>query len=151
MLHSKDALNTRTGWLKPFLLWLAISLRLFFFHVPITIVSKPMRFVWRNTGPKIVNMVPEKVRAPLGAVFVIAVMMIGAFASPESQDSTRANRAVSLFGLGVIIFVMWATSNNRSAVRWHTVIVGMLVQFIVALFVLRSKAGCKLQIVFRNA
>lgn len=151
MLHSKDALNTRTGWLKPFLLWLAISLRLFFFHVPITIVSKPMRFVWRNTGPKIVNMVPEKVRAPLGALFVIAVMMIGAFASPESQDSTRANRAVSLFGLGVIIFVMWATSNNRSAVRWHTVIVGMLVQFIVALFVLRSKAGCKLQIVFRNA
>lgn len=151
MLHSKDALNTRTGWLKPFLLWLAISLRLFFFHVPITIVSKPMRFVWRNTGPKIVNMVPEKVRAPLGALFVIAVMMIGAFASPESQDSTRANRAVSLFGLGVIIFVMWATSNNRSAVRWHTVIVGMFVQFIVALFVLRSKAGCKLQIVFRNA
>lgn len=151
MLHSKDALNTRTGWLKPFLLWLAISLRLFFFHVPTTIVSKPMRFVWRNTGPKIANLIPEKVRAPLGALFVIAVMMIGAFASPESQDSTRANRAVSLFGLGVMIFVMWATSNNRSAVRWHTVIVGMLVQFIVALFVLRSKAGCKLQIVFRNA
>ena len=150
MLHSKDALNTRTGWLKPFLLWLAISLRLFFFHVPITIVSKPMRFVWRNTGPKIANLVPEKVRAPLGALFVIAIMMIGAFASPESQDNTRANRAVSLFGLGVIIFVMWATSNNRSAVRWHTVIVGMLVQFIVALFVLRSKAGCKLQIVLRN-
>lgn len=110
-----------------------------------------MRFVWRNTGPKIANLVPEKLRTPLGALFVIAVMIIGAFVSPESQDNTRANRAVSLFGLGVIIFVMWATSNNRSAVRWHTVIVGMLVQFIVALFVLRSKAGCKLQMVFINA
>lgn len=110
-----------------------------------------MRFVWRNTGPKIANLVPEKVRTPLGALFVIAVMMIGAFGSPESEDNTRANRAVSFFGLGVIIFVMWATSNNRSAVRWHTVIVGMLMQFIIALFVLRSKAGCKLQIVFRNA
>ncbi len=151
MLHSKDALNTRTGWLKPFLFWLAISLRLFFFHVPITIISKPMRFVWRSTGPKIVNLVPEKLRTPLGALVVVAVMIIGAFVSPESQDNTRANRAVSLFGLGVIIFVMWATSKDRSAVKWHTVIVGMLVQFIVALFVLRSKAGCKLQIVLTNA
>lgn len=151
MLHSKDALNTKTGWLKPFLLWLAISLRLFFFHVPITIISKPMRFVWRNTGPKIANLIPEKLRTPLSALFVVAVMMIGAFASPESQDNTRANRAVSLFGLGVIIFVMWATSNNRLAVRWHTVIVGMLVQFIVALFVLRSKAGCKLRAAFIDA
>lgn len=151
MLHRKDALNTRTGWLKPFLVWLAISLRLFFFHVPITIISKPMRFVWRSTGPKIVNLVPEKLRTPLGALVVVAVMMIGAFASPESEDNTRANRAVSLFGLGVIIFAMWATSKDRSAVKWHTVIVGMLVQFIVALFVLRSKAGCKLQIILKNA
>lgn len=110
-----------------------------------------MRFVWRSTGPKIVNLVPEKLRTPLGALVVVTVMMIGAFVSPESQDNTRANRAVSLFGLGVIIFVMWATSKDRSAVKWHTVIVGMLVQFIVALFVLRSKAGCKLQIVLTNA
>lgn len=151
MLHSKDALNTRTGWLKPFLLWLVISLRLFFFHVPITIISKPMRLVWRNTGPKIANFIPEKLRTPLGALFVVTVIMIGAFASPESQDNNRANRAVSLFGLVVIIFVMWATSHDRSAIRWHTVIVGMLVQFIVALFVLRSKAGCKLRIVFVNS
>lgn len=151
MLHNRDALNTRTGWLKPFLFWLAISLRLLFFHVPITIISKPMRFVWRKTGPKIASLISEKLRTPIGALVVIAAMMIGAFASPESQDNTRANRVVSLFGLGVIIFAMWATSKHRSAVRWHTVIVGMLVQFIVALFVLRSKAGCKLQIAFTHA
>lgn len=62
-------------------------------------------------------------------------------ASPESEDNTRANRAVSLFGLAVFIFVLWATSRNRKAIQWHTVIVGQLVQFIVALFVLRTKAG----------
>ena len=73
-------------------------------------------------------------------------MLVGGFASPESQDNTRGNRAISLFGLGVIIFVLWATSRDRKRIKWHTVIVGMLVQFLVALFVLRSGAGCKLML-----
>lgn len=80
-------------------------------------------------------------RIPLGAAITIAVIIVGSFASKESQDNTRANRAVSLFGLAVFITLLWATSRNRSKVAWHTVIVGMLVQFIVALFVLRTKAG----------
>lgn len=32
-------------------------------------------------------------------------------------------------------------------VNWHTVIVGMFVQFIIALFVLRSSVGCKKTII----
>jgi CNT family concentrative nucleoside transporter len=142
VLHRDDPLSSRTGWLKPFLFYLAITLRLLFFHIPIAIVMKPMRVIWNHTGVKAANLIPERLRIPLGALFVLGVMMIGAFASPESQDNTRANRAVSLFGLLVIIFALWATSKHRSMVKWHTVIVGMLVQFIVALFVLRSRAGC---------
>ena len=88
-------------------------------------------------------MIPEQLKIPLGALLVVGVILIGAFVSPESKDNTRDNRAVSLFGLVVIIFVMWATSRDRKRIKWHTVIVGMLVQFLVALFVLRSGAGCK--------
>ena len=88
-------------------------------------------------------LIPEKLQVPAGAILVVAVILVGGFASPENQDNTRANRAVSLFGLAVIIFVMWATSRNRKMVVWRTVIVGMFVQFIVALFVLRSSVGCK--------
>jgi CNT family concentrative nucleoside transporter len=80
-------------------------------------------------------------RLPAGAAITIATIIIGAFASEESQDNTRANRAVSLFGLVVFLFAFWATSRNRSKIVWHTVIVGMLVQFIIALFVLRTTAG----------
>ncbi|KAL8675154.1 MAG: hypothetical protein Q9168_000407 [Polycauliona sp. 1 TL-2023] len=142
VLHGrKDPLSSRTGWLKPFLLWLVISLRLMFFYVPITIVTKPMHFVWDNTAVRIVTFVPDKLKIPAGATIVVAVLLVGGFASPESVDNTRTNRAVSLFGLAVIIFVMWATSRNRKAIKWHTVIVGMLVQFLVALFVLRSGVG----------
>lgn len=143
MLHRKDPLSSRTGWLKPFLLYLTITLRLFFFHAPITIVTSPMHMVWSHTGVKLAAVIPEKLKIPTGAVLVVGVMLIGGFASPESQDNTRDNRAVSLFGLAVIIFGMWATSRDRKKIKWHTVIVGMLVQFIVALFVLRSGAGCE--------
>ena len=145
MLHHDDPLSSRTGWLKPFLFYLAITLRLLFFHLPVTVITKPARLIWENTGVKVANVVPEKLKIPAGAIVVIGVMLIGAFASPEGQDNTRDNRAVSLFGLAVILFVLWATSKHRSMVKWHTVIVGMLVQFIIALFVLRSGAGCWLR------
>ena len=102
-----------------------------------------MHWVWNNTGVRFARLFPDNLKLPLGALLVVGVILIGAFASPESQDNTRDNRAVSLFGLAVIIFVMWATSRNRQAVKWHTVIVGMFIQFIIALFVLRSGAGCR--------
>ncbi|KAI4232497.1 MAG: hypothetical protein L6R40_007394 [Gallowayella cf. fulva] len=142
ILHGrKDSLGSRTGWLKPLLLWLAITLRFLFFYLPITIITKPMHFLWNNSAVKIASFVPDYFKIPAGAGIVVAVLLIGGFASPESVDNTRDNRAVSLFGLAVIIFVLWATSRNRKAIKWHTVIVGMFVQFIVALFVLRSGAG----------
>lgn len=116
-------------------------LRLIFFHVPITIITKPMHFVWNNTGVRFASFIPEKMRVPAGAALTIAVIIIGSFASEESQDNTRANRAVSLFGLAVFLFFFWWTSRNKKKIVWHTVIVGMLTQFIIALFVLRTKAG----------
>ncbi|KIW08812.1 hypothetical protein, variant [Verruconis gallopava] len=136
VLHRHDK-----NWIIPFLLWLAIILRLIFWHVPISILSKPMHWVWNNTGVRVCNMIPEKLRVPAGALLVIAVIVVGAMASEETADNTRDNRAVSLFGLIVFLFVLWATSKNRKMINWHPVIVGMLVQFIIGLFVLRTKAG----------
>ncbi|KAK5163022.1 hypothetical protein LTR04_002802 [Oleoguttula sp. CCFEE 6159] len=136
VLHVHDK-----NWVIPFLLYLAVTLRLIFFHVPITIITRPMHFVWNNTGVRVASFIPETMRVPAGAALTIAVIVVGAFASPENQDNTRANRAVSLFGLAVFIVLLWATSKNRKAIQWHTVIVGMLMQFLVALFVLRSNVG----------
>ena len=72
------------------------------------------------------------------------IIVVGTFTSPQSDDNTTANRTVSLFGLLVFISVFYATSNNRKMINWHTVIVGMLAQFILALFVLRTQVGVSL-------
>ncbi|CBX97783.1 similar to H+/nucleoside cotransporter [Plenodomus lingam JN3] len=136
VLHRHDK-----NWVIPFLLYLAIMLRIITLHVPVTLVTKPMHWVWNQTGVRLANLIPEKMRVPAGAALTIAVIIIGSFVSEESEDNTRANRAVSLFGLLVFIFGFWATSKNRSKIVWHTVIVGMLMQFIIALFVLRTGVG----------
>ncbi|KAI8933669.1 hypothetical protein NX059_009389 [Plenodomus lindquistii] len=136
VLHHDDK-----NWVIPFLLYLAIMIRLITLHIPVTIVTKPMHWVWNQTGVRIGNMIPQKMRVPAGAALTIAVIIVGSFASEESEDNTRANRAVSLFGLLVFIAGFWATSRNRSKIMWHTVIVGMLMQFIIALFVLRTGVG----------
>ena len=102
---------------------------------------KPLRFLWKNTALRILPFIPEKFRTLAGGLLTASVIIVGAFASPTTEDNTRENRAVSLFGLLVFIVVLWATSRNRRAIRWHTVIVGMLMQFVIALFVLRTKVG----------
>ncbi|KAI9040133.1 NupC/NupG family nucleoside CNT transporter [Aspergillus affinis] len=136
ILHRHDK-----NWVIPFLLWLAITLRLIFLYVPISIVTRPVYWVWNQTASRFVDLIPEKLRLPGGALLTISVIIIGAFASEETADNSRENRAVSLFGLVVFLFVLWATSRNRKKIVWHTVIMGMLVQFIIALFVLRTQAG----------
>jgi Na+ dependent nucleoside transporter N-terminus len=100
-----------------------------------------MSFVWDNTVVRIVHLIPERFRLATGAIGTIFVVLIGTFTSPQSADNTHGNRAIALFGLLVFIGAFYITSNNRNAINWHTVIVGMLAQFILALFVLRTQTG----------
>jgi len=133
--------NDNLGWLKPFLVYLAITLRLLFFHIPVSIVKKPMAFVWNNSMVRVYDMIPKKLHQPLAAAGTIVVMILGTFISEESGDNTRENRAISFFGLIVMIALLYATSRDRKRIQWHTVIGGMLTQFVIALFVLRTTTG----------
>ena len=77
----------------------------------------PVKTIWRHTAVRFHDLIPAKFRKPLAAAGTVAVMLIGAFVSDESADNTRANRAISLFGLVVMIAVLYVTSRNRSKVR----------------------------------
>jgi concentrative nucleoside transporter, CNT family len=136
VLHRYDL-----GWLIPFLLWLGLTIRLATFHTSTTYITQPIAFIWRHAVKKPVAMIPAKARLPLGAAGTIAVIVVGTFSSPDSADNARTNRAISLFGLLVFVGAFYATSRDRKKINWQTVIVGILTQFLLALFVLRTKAG----------
>lgn len=129
------------GWLKPFLVYLGIMIRIITLYVPTSVVMNPARFIWNNSVYKVYELTPSKLRQPIAAVVTVAVFLIGTMVPEETGDNTRANRAVSLCGLIVMILLLTATSRNWRLIPWHTVIGGMLSQFIVAVFVLRTKAG----------
>ena len=50
-------------------------------------------------------------------------------------------RFVSLFGLVVLIALAWALSNNRRLFPWRTVLWGVALQFLFALFILKTRIG----------
>ncbi|QPG98515.1 hypothetical protein C2857_007687 [Epichloe festucae Fl1] len=136
ILHRDDM-----NWVVPFLVWLAISLRLMFYYVPSRHISSAIRWVWERSALVIYNAIPQKFRTIIGAAGALAVILVGSFASEEAADNTRANRAVSLVGMLLMIIVFWLTSKRRSRINWRTVIVGMLSQYIIGLFVLRTGVG----------
>ncbi len=129
------------GWLIPSLIYIALILRLVFFYVPSSLALRPLRIVWVNTVVRVYNWVPAELHKPVAAAGAFAVFLIGSFVPEETGDNTRANRAISVFGLIIMLAALTATSRNWRIIPWHTVIGGMLTQFIVAVFVLRTKAG----------
>ncbi|KAK4151718.1 Sodium/nucleoside cotransporter 2 [Chaetomidium leptoderma] len=129
------------GWLIPTLVYIAILLRLIFFYVPASLVLRPLRFLWINTVVRVYDVIPAKLHKPAAALGSFAVFLVGSFVPEETGDNTRANRAISVFGLIVMLAVLTVTSRNWRIIPWHTVIGGMLTQFVVGVFVLRTQAG----------
>jgi CNT family concentrative nucleoside transporter len=52
-----------------------------------------------------------------------------------------ASKFVSLLGLITFIGIAWALSNNRKAFPWRTVLSGVALQFLFALFILKTSWG----------
>ncbi|OTB01638.1 hypothetical protein M426DRAFT_63619 [Hypoxylon sp. CI-4A] len=129
------------NWLIPFLLYLAITLRIIFLWIPVKYVMIPVKFTWRHTAFRVYEHIPKKLHRPLATVVTVGVFLVGSMVPEETGENTRARRAQSLLGFVVMIAIMTLTSKNWRKIPWHTVIGGMLTQFVIAVFVLRTQAG----------
>ncbi|ODQ66479.1 hypothetical protein NADFUDRAFT_45934 [Nadsonia fulvescens var. elongata DSM 6958] len=131
----------RHDWLIPTIVYLCIIARFITFYLPVKYLLVGAKYVWDRTAIKVVDYIPEKWRHPAGALLTVGVILIGTFATKDYDDSLRSDRAISFFGCVIAIFCLYVTSANRKAIDWHPVITGMLMQYIIALFVLRTKCG----------
>ncbi|ODQ77593.1 hypothetical protein BABINDRAFT_41306 [Babjeviella inositovora NRRL Y-12698] len=133
----------RHMWLIPTILWGFIMIRIISWYCPILYwILHAAQKIWYLGSDIIYKYIPShNARMAVGALVTLATILVGTFVPSETEYSRRADRGVSLFGIIVALFGLWCTSVNRAAIRWHTVIGGLLMQFIIALFVLRTKAG----------
>ena len=133
-------------------MYLCITIWLIFRYVSATIITRytydtdltdrrPLYAVWNTTAVPIGQMIPEKYRTPAAAVFVVAVILAVTFGAPQTEQNSFKNRGISLAGLIIFYAGLYLTSADRKRIVWRTVLVGLLCQFIVALFVLRTKVG----------
>lgn len=132
----------RHKWLIPTVFYGFVMFRFFTLYVPfVRWFMTVCKFVWSHALSVRNKIIPEKFRLLAGAVLTVAVMLIGSLVPEETKDSKRGDRMISFFGIVVALVGLYLTSTNRSKIRWITVINGMLMQYIIALFVLRTKAG----------
>lgn len=94
----------------------------------------------RFVGAPIMRL-PKHIRSIAYGVFVTAVIAGTIFGLPENEHSTRLGRLIALFGVFVFMAVLYATSTNRKAVNWNTILSSLLLQFLLALFVFRTSVG----------
>lgn len=134
----------RHRWLIPTVLWGAIMLRVITLYIPVLHwCLYGARAVWTRAADVVyTTLLPSHtMRTLAAAVITVGVMLLGTFVPSATQYLTRADRAQSMFGVIVALALLYLTLMNPRAIRWHTVIGGMLMQYIVALFVLQTKAG----------
>lgn len=76
-----------------------------------------------------------------GAVFGQEPNIAEALATAERTPTTWGMRLQSLVGIPMLLGVAVAFSNNRKAINWRTVGVGIALQIVFALFVLQTPVG----------
>lgn len=136
VLHRHDK-----NWVIPFLLWLVINLRLLTLYVPAHHVLVPVFYLWNNTAVRISDAIPKPYHAPLGGLVFLTALLLGAMISEGVEENNRTNRAVSLAGMLTFLGLLYATSRSRRHVNWRTVIGGMIGQYVIGIFVLRTGVG----------
>ncbi|KAI8349470.1 Na+ dependent nucleoside transporter C-terminus-domain-containing protein [Choanephora cucurbitarum] len=122
------------------LVYAFIVLKLAFKYIPTTPITSGWSFCIGKASQAIEH-IPKNFRSLGYGVFVFAVIVITVFVLPEKPESTRLQRLIALFGMFVFFGCLYITSRNRKIINWNTVLTGILMQFILALFVFRCTVG----------
>ncbi|KAI9295976.1 hypothetical protein K502DRAFT_194686 [Neoconidiobolus thromboides FSU 785] len=125
------------------LLYAFISLKIFFEFVPTTIVTRPISIAWKPIG-RLFRSTKTLYKYGIGITLALTLLIAVAFGTPETANGTLLQRGQSLLGLFVFTFLMFATSRSPKNINWQTVVVGIILQFLLGIFVIKTYAGYSL-------
>ena len=94
---------------------------------------------WASEG--LDTLLSDFARISLLAGLVALIIIVITYTTPQTVDNSYVDRTVSVAGLAFTVLVFWATSRHRKHINWRTVLVGLLVQFLLGVFVMRSDTG----------
>ncbi|KZT72162.1 H+/nucleoside cotransporter [Daedalea quercina L-15889] len=136
--------DTRHRWIvQTFWAWLLI-ITIAFRYIPNRVVAHPVSAVWMPCVQEPWYKLPYHLRLAIGWLCLLGIVFGSAFGFPLTEGTNYGDRAISVLGLFVFQLCFWLSSSNRSAVPWPTVIVGLFVQQVIAMFVLKTDAGYKI-------
>jgi len=122
------------------IVWFFIGL-IFFQYVPTRIFSQPIEKMWVAFVEKPWFSLHYYIRLAIGWLCLLGLVFGSAYGFDLVDGATYEMRTQSVFGLFVFQLACYITSKHRHAIRWRQVIVGLGMQQILAMFVLKSGAG----------
>ncbi|KIK98650.1 hypothetical protein PAXRUDRAFT_656682 [Paxillus rubicundulus Ve08.2h10] len=132
---------TRGRWVVQTIFAWSLLFIIAFRFIPNSVVTRPVSAVWVPFVQEPWYRVPRNIRLTAGWICLLAIVLGSAFGFPLTGNSDYTHRAISVLGLFVFQCIFYLSSVNRSAISWPTIIVGLFLQQIVALFVLKTGAG----------
>ncbi|KIK68833.1 hypothetical protein GYMLUDRAFT_34826 [Collybiopsis luxurians FD-317 M1] len=132
---------TRHRWIVQTLFaWFFVFVIAFRF-IPNSVVSKPVGNVWEACIQDPFFKLPYHSRLALGWLCLLGIVFGSAFGFPLEENTNYGDRAISVLGLFVFQSSFYLSSTHKKQVPWPTVIVGLFLQQVIALFVLKTSAG----------
>ncbi|KAJ4498373.1 Na+ dependent nucleoside transporter C-terminus-domain-containing protein [Lentinula lateritia] len=132
---------TRHRWIVQTLFAWFFVLVIAFRFIPNSVVAQPVGAVWEACVQEPFYKLPRYTRLALGWLCLLGIVFGSAFGFPLEENTNYGDRAISVLGLFVFQCCFWLSSKFRSQIPWPTVIVGLFLQQVVALFVLKTGAG----------
>ncbi|KAF8972918.1 Na+ dependent nucleoside transporter C-terminus-domain-containing protein [Flammula alnicola] len=132
---------TRHRWIvQTFFAWAFIFIIAFRF-IPNWVVARPIGAIWEPLIQEPWYKLPYRTRLAIGWLCLLGIVFGSAFGFKLQPGTSFGDRAINVLGLFVFQLGFWATSQHRSQIPWPTVIVGLFLQQVIALFVLKTGAG----------
>jgi CNT family concentrative nucleoside transporter len=138
--------SDKGGYEIAMIIYLIISLRLIARHISISqLIYDPISQYYKTSLGSYFSTLHRTGYGYIVTAIPFVVTFVGlvfsALTFPLSEGSSIIGRFQSLFGLIVLIGLMYVTSSNKAAIPWHTVGSGLLMQFLIAILVLRTTIG----------